>query len=183
MKILHYIVILFFVGINAVNAQDSINENTPIYDELAWKICSHGYSTWGNTTPTDEFDRAILREVGSDLNDPDRKKKVSDYLNKHSDILICGDDGVEGIRKREQLLKRSVSCGLYGYLQHLAMDNQYSVDFNKYEIINGEKETLLDFIYLIINDVDLAEDYDILELEALADAIEEKGGKRGKDLE
>ncbi|MWW26064.1 hypothetical protein [Algibacter lectus] len=177
MKIIHYIVILFFVGINAVNAQDSI------YDELASKICSYGYSTWGNTNPTDEFDRAILREVGTDLNDPDRKKKVSDYLNKHSDILICGDDGVEGIRKREQLLKRSVSCGLYGYLQELAIDNQYSVDFNTYEIINEEKETLLDYIYLIINDVDLAGDYNILELEALADAIEEKGGKRGKDLE
>jgi hypothetical protein len=183
MKILHYIVILFFVGINAVSAQDSNNENNSNYDDLASKICSYGYSTWGNSNGTDEFERAILREVGSDLNDPERKKKVSDYLNKHSHILICDDDGVEGIREREQLLKRSVSSGLYRYLQELAMDNQYSVDFNKYEIINGEKETLLDFIYLIINDVDLAEDYDILELEALAGAIEEKGGKRGKDLE
>ncbi|MEL0643208.1 hypothetical protein V6251_02365 [Olleya sp. Ti.3.14] len=183
MKIIHYIVILFFVGINAVNAQDSNNENNSNYEELASKICSYGYCTWGNTNPTDEFDRAILREVGTDLNDPDRKKKVSDFLNKNSHILICGDDGVEGIREREQLLKRSVSSGFYGYLQQLAIDKTYSVDFNTYEIINGEKETLLDFIYLIINDVDLAEDYNILELEALADAIEEKGGKRGKDLE
>ncbi|GAL63299.1 hypothetical protein [Algibacter lectus] len=183
MKIVHFIFILFFVGIDAINAQDSKNENNSNDEKLALKICSHGYATWGNTQPTDEFDRAILRQVGTDLNDPDRKKKVSDYLNKNSHILICGDDGVEGIRKREQLLKRSVSSGLYGYLQQLAIDEQYSVDFNKYEIINGEKETLLDFIYLIINDVDLAEDYDIIELEALAGAIEERGGKRGKDLE
>lgn len=56
-----------------------------------------GYRTWGNTNPTDEFDRIILREILSDLNDPKRKKKVSDYLNKHSHILICGDDGVESI--------------------------------------------------------------------------------------
>ncbi|AFL81760.1 hypothetical protein Aeqsu_2300 [Aequorivita sublithincola DSM 14238] len=176
MKIINLIVILFFIGINTINAQNSDNE------ELASQICMLGYRTWGNTAPTDEFDRGILKKIGTDLNDPNRKKIVSDYLNKHSNILICVDDGIEGLREREQLLKRSVSSGLYGYLQQLAIDKEYSVDFNKYEIINSKKETLLDFIYLIINDENLAEDYDIIELEALADSIEKRGGKRGKDL-
>ncbi|SFD71835.1 hypothetical protein SAMN04489722_1181 [Algibacter lectus] len=183
MKIVHFIFILFFVGINVVSAQDSYTENNSDNEELANKICMHGYRAWGNTDPTDEFDRIILREVGSDLNDPKRKKKVSDYLNKYSNILICGDHGTDGIHEREQLLKRSVSSGLYGYLEQLAIDEEYSIDFNKYEIIDGEKETLLDYIYLIINDEELAKDYDIIELEALAGAIEERGGKRGKDLE
>jgi hypothetical protein len=170
------LIILFFIGINVLNAQNSNDQ------DLASRTCMLGYGTWGNTSPTDEFDRGILKEVGTDLNDPNRKKKVSDFLNKHSHILICGDDGVEGLREREQLLKRSVSSGLYGYLIQLALDEEYSIDFNKYEIINEKKETLLDFIYLIINDVDLAEDYNILELESLARSIEERGGKRGKYL-
>ncbi|WP_282148383.1 hypothetical protein [Algibacter lectus] len=142
----------------------------------------HGYRSWGNTSPTKEFDGVILREVGTDINDPDRKKKVSDYLNKHSHILICGDHGTEGIREREQLLKRSISSGLYGYLEQLAIDEEYSVDFNVYEIINGKKETLLDYIYLIINNPQYARDYEIIELRALARSIEKRGGKRGKDL-
>ncbi|MDO7138145.1 hypothetical protein [Algibacter lectus] len=182
MKTAHFIIILFFIGVNNINAQDPDTENNSKNEELASKICSLGYGSWGNTNPTNEFDTAILREVRSDLNDPKRKKKVSDYLNKHSHILICGDDGVEGIREREQLLKRSVSSGLYGYLQQLAIDKEYSVDFNKYEIIDGEKETLLDFIYLIINDEELAEDYNVYELEGLARSIVKRGRKRGKDL-
>lgn len=71
---------------------------------------------------------------------------------------------------------------MYGYLQQLAIDEGYSVDFNKYEIIDGKKETLLDFIYLIINDEELAEDYNVYELEGLARSIVKRGDKRGKDL-
>ena len=38
MKIVHFIFILFFVGINAINAQDSKNENNSNDEELALKF-------------------------------------------------------------------------------------------------------------------------------------------------
>jgi hypothetical protein len=177
MKIIYFIVIFSLIGVNELNAQNNYKN-----EELASKICSFGYSSWGNTSPTDEFDKAILREIGTDLNDPERKMKVSNYLNENSHILICGDDGIDGLREREQLLKRSVSSGFYGYVIQLAIDVEYSIDFNQYEIVNGKKETLLDFIYLILDDEDLANDYDIAELKGLVRSIEKRGGKRGKYL-
>ena len=42
MKTAHFIIILFFIGVNNINAQDPDTENNSNNEELASKICSLG---------------------------------------------------------------------------------------------------------------------------------------------
>jgi hypothetical protein len=54
-------------------------------------------------------------------------------------MLICGDYGFEAVREREQLLKRNVSSGLYGYLQlpFFKFKQGYSLFIILYTLLNS----------------------------------------------
>ena len=151
-------------------------------DNLADIFCSLGYSNWGSSEPVVGFERVILSHLGVDENHPDKEKLISKFFNENNAKLICGEDTDEFIRPNEHILKRSIALSEYDFLLHAANSSKYTLDWNFYEMVDGKKETILDYLDMIINDEELALEYNIPELRTLVSTLEARGGKRGKDL-
>lgn len=117
---------------------------------------------------------------------PDIKNKgkyVSKFFNENNHLLICGDDTDFYGRENEHIFKRMLALSEHEFLVHAANSEDYEIDWNFYEIVDGKKETMLDYIDKIINDSELALDYNIPELKTLIRTIKARGGKRGHELE
>ena len=150
---------------------------------LARKICGQGYNAWPHPTePVEGFEGAVLLHLGLPKDTPNKEQIISKFFNENNACLICGDDTDNYIRVNEHLFKRSLARAEHTYLIHIANHPKYEIDWNFYEIVDGKKETILDFLDMIFNDPDLAEDYDLPELNTLRGVIEENGGKRGREL-
>ena len=151
-------------------------------DSLADIMCSVGYSSWGSSSPVGRFEKAILKHLGIPENSPDREKHISKFFNDNNSKLICGEDIDEFIREDEHILKRSIALSEYDFLLHAANSSKYELDWNFYEVVDGKKETILDYIDMIIADEELALKYDVDELRTLASTVKARGGKRGWEL-
>jgi hypothetical protein len=159
-------------------AQEKDDENT-----LANRICRSGYINWPSSEPVVGFENSILKHIiGVDENHPDKEKLISKFFNENNAKLICGEDTDEFIRPNEHILKRSIALSEYDFLLHAANSSKYTLDWNFYEMVDGKKETILDYLDMIINDEELALEYDVDELKELITVLEQSGGKRGKDL-
>ncbi|MEL6562426.1 MAG: hypothetical protein AAFQ94_29925, partial [Bacteroidota bacterium] len=99
-------------------------------------------------------------------------------------VLICGNDTHGKIRDSEHILKRSIAYDGTHFLRRILETEEYAgkVDYNFYEIVDGKKETILDYIDKILNDENLMIVYDKEELEDFIDMIEDSEGKRGSEL-
>lgn len=173
----------FAVFGSLTKADDSeINSETGA-TKLANKICMGGYITWPSIEPVGKFEEVVLLHLNLPYDTPNKEKIIAKFFNDNNSKLICGDDSDEFIRTSEHFLKRSLARSEHTYLIHMANSEGYEdYDWNFYEIVDGEKETILDYLDMIINDPDLAEDYDIPELKTLMRVIEENDGKRGREL-
>lgn len=171
------LILLFLLMPFLVLAQEKNDET------LAAKICSLGYSNWGSSVPVSGFEEDILSYIGISNDDPNREKHIAKFFNENNHLLICGEDNDEFIRPNEHILKRSIALSEYDFLLHAANSPKYDdMDWNFYEIVDGKKETILDYLDMIINDEELAIEYDVDELKSLMRVLEQNDAKRGKDL-
>ena len=151
-------------------------------DTLAEIMCGAGYAEWASTDSIGGFEKAILRHIGRPTNDPNKEKYISKFFNENNSKLICGDDNDTYIRENEHILKRSLALGEWDFLDHAANSSKYELDWNFYEIVDGKKETILDYLDMIIGDEELASEYDVDELKTLVSTLEAEGAKRGSQL-
>ena len=151
-------------------------------DSLAEIICGAGYTNWARTDSIGGFEKAILRHIGKAANDPNKEKHISKFFNDNNSKLICGDDTDEYIRENEHILKRSLALGEWDFLGHAANSSKYELDWNFYEMVDGKKETILDYLDMIIGDEELASEYDVDELKELVTVLEQAGAKRGSQI-
>jgi hypothetical protein len=159
------------------------NEDKVEADEsLADRICRNGYINWGSSAPVSGFEKAILRHLELPENSAEKEKHISKFFNENNSKLICGEDNDEYIREEEHILKRSIALGEYNFLSHAANSSKYELDWNFYEVVDGKKETILDYLDNIIEDEELALDYNVPELKTLIGTLEDSGAKRGKDI-
>ena len=110
------------------------------------------------------------------------KDNVSKFFNDNNSKLICDDDNDIYIRENEHILKRSLALGEYNFLNHAANNSKYELDWNFYEMVDGKKETILDYLDMIIGDEELASEYDIPELKSLVRTLKGRGAKKGNQL-
>lgn len=172
------IIILFILlTANLMVAQEEDKDNS-----LAIKICGKGYLTWPSVDAIEKFENSILSYLGFPESTPNKEKIISKFFNENNSKLICNDDSDSYIRPNEHILKRSLGRAEHDFLKYIANSSKYEIDWNFYEIVDGKKETMLDYIEKIINDPELAEDYNIPELKTLVRTIEGRGGKRGHEL-
>lgn len=151
---------------------------------LTEKICGAGYINWSSTDSIGNFEAALLRHLGYPKDHPDKEKIITKFFNENNALLICGDDNDTYIRENEHILKRSLALGEWDFLGYVANNPKYDgFDWNFYEIVDGKKETILDYLDMIINDEELASEYDVDELKTLIGVLEESGAKRGRELE
>lgn len=179
MKTIKNILFISFVLLSFVGQSQEKQEDT-----LAERICGSGYANWTSTDFIVNFENAILRHLGYPKDHPDKEKIITKFFNENNALLICGDDNDTYIRENEHILKRSLALGEWEFLDYVANSNKYNgFDWNFYEIVDGKKETILDYLDMIINDEELASEYDVDELKTLIGVLEEAGAKRGRELE
>lgn len=177
--------LLFGFGLfgSLAKADDSEISSETGATRLANKICAQGYNSWPSMEPVEKFESAVLLHLGLPDDTPNKEKVIAKFFNENNSKLICGDDSDEFIRTSEHVLKRSLARSEHTYLIHMANSEGYDdYDWNFYEMVDGEKETILDYLDMIFDDPDLAEDYDIPELKTLYRTIQDRGGKRGREL-
>ncbi|SDS11446.1 hypothetical protein SAMN05216503_2019 [Polaribacter sp. KT25b] len=151
-------------------------------NDLANKICGASYISWGGANPVKALEMTIINEIGVEADDPLRSQKISDFFNKNHDRLICGDDTRQKFRKREHFFKRAIAFHAYVYFDHLAESDDYSINMNTYEIIDGKKETLIDYVDKILNDPEKRKLYNVDGLKNLRITLEELGVTKGEEL-
>jgi hypothetical protein len=183
------VLLLTFLLSNSIFSQNVIIENGKVIgndsenNALADNICGASYSAWQTGTPVDSFESTILNEINVSYDDPLRAKKISDFINNNHDKLICSDDSLQKHRKREHVFKRAIALQSYYYFHHLAKSDDYSINMNFYEIVDGKKETLLDYVDMILNDPEKREMYNLNSLNNLRDTLEDLGVVKGSELD
>jgi hypothetical protein len=152
-------------------------------DSLASKACAIGYDNWSDEEPVVAFERALLKELGTTYDDPQKNNIISKFFNDNEEKLICEDDSDESIRDNEHIFKRSIARGEHFFIKHVAKSDDYEINLNFFEMIDGKKETILDYLDKILVDQEsAAEEYDVDELLLLREYLEENDAKRGNEL-
>jgi hypothetical protein len=125
----------------------------------------------------------ILSEIGVEYNDPERIRKISEFLNENYDNLICGGSTFRKIRDYEHVFKRMIASENYIYIEYLAENEDlYSVNLNLFEMVNGKKETILDYVEMIIAEPIKLQKYNEKVIFELRDMFIDMGLKRGVEL-
>ncbi|WP_282148381.1 hypothetical protein [Algibacter lectus] len=189
MKRFIILVVALLLSIN-VKSQNSLKEQYGIilkYDTsesgLANYICASYYGSLSAPVPIVYLEKAIMRGIGLDENHSDRRKIVGKFLNEYHGDLICGNDNSQLLRENEPLIKRSIGRGEFALIDHLMIfEEDYQYNLNHYEIVDGKKETILDYIEKILNNPILLKHYNEDALRILHNDFIEYEAKRGSEL-
>ena len=169
------LIFTLFIGfISLCSAQKAENDSHSL-------LCQKMYDSSKFTdNPTKKLLDAIIEVEGEGEEIIDRKAFISNFVN--TNCIICNKNSLFYIRENEPFLKRSISSGNTHFIREIGDEDGYTIDFNIFEIVNGEKETVLDYLYMIFESPELRNRYDINGIEDLIEIVEENGGKRAKDL-
>lgn len=169
-----------------LNAQNVSIQDINIEDQESFSIfvCSKYYNSRNLSNSIEAFEIGIMRELDLDENHPNRKAIIGMILNKYHDIIICGKDTENRLRDIEPIIKRSIGRGEYDLIDNLMYyEEDYGYNLNHYEIVDGNKETILDYIEKILNTPSLINKYDADRLIVLHNDFIEYEAKRGIELE
>ncbi len=172
------ITIIFYSSIVlSLSAQDITRS------ELAIHICSCYNASLSVDDQMKILEEGVLKWLGLDKNHPNSKKIFGNFLNENHSLILCGDDGSGSNRKIEPLIKRSIGRGEYGLIDSLMYyEEEYGYNLNHFEIVNGKKETILDYIEMILNNPELLARYNADKLRVLHNDFIEYDAKRGSEL-
>jgi hypothetical protein len=150
---------------------------------LALEICTIYYHSVIMPDSIGAFEKGVMLKLGLDEKDPNIKKIIGDFLNEKHDQLICGEEAINRLRENEPLLKRSIGRGEFKLLyQLLDFEDEYRYDLNHFEVVDGKKETILDYIEKILNDPEILSNYDSDKMKLLRNDLIEYEAKRGTEL-
>lgn len=95
----------------------------------------------------------------------DNTKAVTQFWNEKSECLICNTKTAQG-RNPEHVLKRAVSLLFHReiFFHYLFSFKDPKIDFNAIEIVDGQEETLLDYIDNIIASDDFEMNFNTAEV-------------------
>lgn len=174
--------------VSAVPAQQEYPEAKKLseeeFDQLRKQIC--GVIIMADTGGFDDkrFINMIAKALGLDLNDSQLNQKVSKFFNQYKNKLICPGRSTSVIplcNRPNHLFKYAVLFPIMDFYDEILFNKEagFNIDFNAYEIVDGKKETIVDFLEKMV----ATNEYDNDTLLLLRDDIMDFGGKRGADLE
>jgi len=147
--------------------------------KIASKLCGDVYLSDTVGFSFKRFIKLIADGVGADPNAENINEVISTFLNTNKNKLICSEDKYKQDKREKHLYKQALLRGITDLYDDVLLDDElYEIDFNSYEIVNGKKETILDYIDKLIE----GDSHDSDELRLIQMDIEELGGKRGADL-
>lgn len=150
---------------NIVELSNTIN---PDIEHLANRICARmtlAHST-GTSSSYEVFESVILNYLGVTRADSSYRSKVTDFWNRYSDQMVCTDEMV-GFPSPQHILKRVVELDAVSafYFEYFLKDR--AANINSVEYVNGEPETLLDYIDSVLNTPNANELYNVSEIRQL----------------
>lgn len=170
-------IIFYLTIVLSLSAQDVENSELSVY------MCSVYSSSLGVDSQMIFLENAVLKWMSLDENYPNSKQIFGKFLNENYNLILCSDDGSGSIRKIESLIKRSIGRGEYGLIDSLMYyEEEYGFNLNHYEIVDGKKETILDYIEKILNNPKLLIRYNSDKLRVLHNDFIEYDAKRGNEL-
>ena len=127
----------------------------------------------------ERFKKVILDGLGISENSENINQVVSSFLNKYKQELVCPKDKTRKNSRNLHIYKSAIRGGVIDLFDEILLDtDEFDIDFNAYEMVDGKKETVLDYIVKCID----SGQFDNDELELLKDDIIDAGGKRGNEL-
>lgn len=125
------------------------------------------------------FEKPILDTYKISKNDKNKNQIVSHFLNTYKNDLICKKASDSIVRRDLHVYKLALFRSVIDTFDELLLDeDNYTIDFNAYEIVDGKKETVVDYIDKLI----AAGRHDRGELLSIRDVIVHLGGKKGSEL-
>ncbi len=177
--------ILLVLNTNSIFAQ---NTNQPAIKELTdgeikqvgLVLCSFIVLSSIKSFSSEDFKKIICINLDCNINDKNINVIISLFLNKYGDRLICPEDSTYEDHREKQLYKHAILYGINSLFEEMLLDDEkYNIDFNMYEIVDGKKETILDYMDKLI----ASGKYDKDTLGIIQMEIEDLGGKRGAELD
>tara|TARA_B100000809_G_C15127732_1_gene527012 strand:+ start:1544 stop:2623 length:1080 start_codon:yes stop_codon:yes gene_type:complete len=145
------------------------------------KICSDIMVASRKAYDIPKWQKTMQKELGYDGTEEDFSKYFNNFLNKYKNQIICPEFKVTtNVYPPQHLFKRLLAAGMNEtYEEYFFNFEDGDVDFNAYQIIDGKKETILDWVEHWI-----AEGLgDPEELRDIASGLrDEFGAKYGKEL-
>lgn len=125
------------------------------------------------------FEKPILDAYKTSDFDKNKNQIVSHFLNSYKNDLICKKINDTTVKRNLHLYKLNLLRSVIDTFDELLLDeDNYTIDFNAYEIVDGKKETVVDYIDKLI----AGGLHDRGELLSIRDVIVHLGGKKGSEL-
>lgn len=148
-------------------------------DYIANQLCFETDSSRVKGFNKEVFERYILETYKISKDDKNKNKIVSHFLNTYKNDLICKKASDSIVRRDMHIYKYALFRSIIDTFDELLLDeDNYTIDFNAYEIVDSKKETLVDYIDKLI----AAGRHHKGELLSIRDVIVHLGGKKGSEL-
>ena len=143
------------------------------------KLCYQTDSARVSGFRKDVFEKPILEIYKISANDRNKNQIISQFLNTYKNDLICIKQQDSDIKRNVHVYKYALFRSIIDMFDELLLDeDNYTIDFNAYEIVDGKKETVVDYIDKLIAE-GLHNKGEMLSIRA---AIVQLGGKKGSEL-
>jgi hypothetical protein len=167
--------------ISSLETRDINEKNRKFAQNLCLSVLSARNAT-GEDIPT-----LIRNEFAKFLNinpsDADYQSKVTTFWNDNQNDFICSGKINTQYRESEHLLKRMINLNEESNFFYNFLLDDMNVRVNAVEYVNGEPETVIDFIDKIVSDPQSSRYYSIVKLTKLKKMlIDYYGAKRAHDL-
>lgn len=129
------------------------------------------------------IESTILKHLKLTRQSKNFEKSIASFWNKNHNDFICKANLHYG---KKHLFKVVVDMQMYTPVlldYFLKEDQKYKIDVNAYEMINGEPETTLDYLYAIKSGKNSSRAYNMPEINGLIEVLEDEyNALRGKEL-
>ncbi|MBD65030.1 MAG: hypothetical protein CME62_07470 [Halobacteriovoraceae bacterium] len=132
-------------------------------------ICRSLELNYGHEDAHLRIEDVFLRHLNINRNTPNYKNQIFELWNQNADSIICENSSLvkPHLRTPQQFMKRVIDMNMDGLVFNeflLAPDDGQTVNVNAVQVVNGEEETVLDYIEGILEDSSQHEHYDINEI-------------------
>lgn len=153
--------------------------NQSEFKDIQRKLCTYLSISDSTGFKPKEFKKIILDGMGVFEHASNANQVVSSFLNDHKSNLKCDAHSILSGNRNILLFKTALIDGVIDLFDEILLDDEnYEIDFNGYEMVNGKKETVIDYIDKLLK----TGSYDRAELVSIREVIVDLGGKKGDEL-
>ncbi|MCT4641582.1 MAG: hypothetical protein N4A33_04740 [Bacteriovoracaceae bacterium] len=158
---------------------------------LIMKMCMKLALSIGSKDTVEVTRQQVLEILGKDTNSSEPtvdSYEVVNFFNTHLDKIVCTDTKHNPIRSKVSYFKYNIQIGNYAFVEKYLYktgctdDASKKLDLNAYDMIDEKKETIVDYLDLIIEDENNHVQYDIKRLKEIRSGLVHCGAKKAEEL-